>query len=195
MNLVRRTTAIIPALVAVVMVSWTAGADGQASNSPKEQFVATAVNISNVGKTGVSQLDLTITRWTTDAERDRLVAIFKEKGPDVLLRELQKLPKVGSISAPGSLAYDLRYARQMPGADGGRHIILATDRPIAFWEVTSGSRTLQYPFTLIELQLDQKNEGVGKLSLATKITLKENTLVLENFADQPVMLNNVHKAR
>ena len=166
-----------------------------ASNSEREVFTALAVNISNVGRTGATSIDIVIERWTGDPERDRLLAVFKKGGPDALLNALRDTKRVGSIRTPDSLAYDLHYARQMPGEDGGRRIVIATDRPIGFWEAANRPRTSEYPFTLIELQLDNKGEGIGKLSVATKITLNGNVLTLENFANQPVMLNNVRKRK
>lgn len=166
-----------------------------ASNSQKEVFTALAVNVSNVGQTGATPIDIVIERWTGDAERDRLMMVFKEDGPDRLLSALRETKRVGSIRTPDTLAYDLHYARQIPGEDGGRRIVLATDRPIGFWEAKNRPRTFDYPFTLIELQVDDKGEGVGKLSIATKITLNGNVLTLENFANQPVMLKNVHKRK
>jgi hypothetical protein len=165
------------------------------SNSPRERFSALAVNVSNVGRTGAQPVDITINRWTTDAERDRLVAIFKEKGGDDLLRALQKTKPVGTISTPGNVGYDLRYARQLPGADGGRRIILATDRPIGFWEATNKPRSADYPFLLIEMHLNKAGEGEGKLSLAAKLTLNDNVLVIEDYANQPVMLNEVKQKK
>lgn len=166
-----------------------------ASNSPREEFTAFAVDINNVGRTGASPVDIVIERWTTDEERDRLFTVFKEKGADALLDALRDTTRVGYIRTPDSLAYDLRYARQMPGEDGDRRIVLATDRPIGFWEASRRPRSIDYPFTLIELRMDGSGEGVGKLSVATKITLEDNLLVLENFANQPVMLNNVRKRK
>jgi len=171
------------------------GAAQVASNSEREVFTALAVNISNVGATGATSIDIVIERWTGDPERDRLIAVFKKGGPDALLNALRDTKRVGSIRTPDSLAYDLHYARQTPGEDGGRRIVIATDRPIGFWEAANRPRTVDYPFTLIELQLDNKGEGVGKLSVATKITLNGNVLTLENFANQPVMLNNVRKRK
>jgi hypothetical protein len=171
------------------------GAAQVASNSEREVFTAFAVNTSNVGRAGATSIDIVIERWTGDPERDRLLAVFKKGGPDALLNALRDTKRVGSIRTPDSLAYDLHYARQMPGEDGGRRIVIATDRPIGFWEAANRPRTSEYPFTLIELQLDDKGEGVGKLSVATKITLNGNVLTLENFANQPVMLNNVRKRK
>jgi hypothetical protein len=149
--------------------------------------------MSNIGTGATATVDITINRWSTDAERDRLMGIFKEKGPDALLDALRDVPPVGTIRTPDSLAYDLRFARELPGEDGGRQIILVTDRPIGFWEAANRPRTFDYPFTVIELRLDKDNRGSGKLSIATKLTLRNNVLVLENFASQPVMLNNVRK--
>jgi len=162
-----------------------------ASNSPREHFTAVAVNTSTVGRTGEGPVDITINQWTSEADRDRLMTLFREKGEKALLSALQDQKPVGTISTPGSVGYDLRYARQLPTAEGGRRIILATDRPMGFWEATDQPRSVDYPFTLIELRVDKNGNGEGKLSVATKLTLENNTLVIENYANQPVMLNQV----
>ena len=77
----------------------------------------------------------------------------------------------------------------------GRRIVLATDRPIGFAEAANNSRTIDYPFTLVELRLDKDGHGEGKLSVATKLTLNDNVLVIENYANQPVMLNEVRQKK
>jgi len=162
----------------------------------KAHFVATAVNMESTNGNAVSnQIDIRINRWTPEAERGRLVEVLRAKGAEGLLPVLQKEPAVGSISAPGMVAYDLHYARQTPGEDGGRLIVLGTDRPIGFWEATSGAQTLDYKFTIIELHVDKDGKGEGKLSLATKPILNGDVLVLENYASQPVLLQNVHAAK
>jgi hypothetical protein len=187
-------SALATALVAAATLTWTAMVAAQtASNTAPQVFTANAINISNVGRQGASQVEIRINRYTTDAARDRLMSIFQEKGDSALLSALQSEPAVGSISTPGSLAYDLRYARELPGPEGGRRLVLATDRPIGFWEARNNPRTRDYPFTLIELRLDKDGKGEGKLSVATKLTLNDHVLVIENYANQPVMLTNVHQ--
>ena len=142
-------------------------------------------------------LDFEISRWSTDEERAQLLAIVKEnKNPtDKLLRALQKLPKVGYIRTQQSLAWDLHYARQTPLDEGGRSIVLATDRPINFWEARNQPRSIDYPFTILEMHLDKNDEGSGKILVGTKIYIdkKTNNLVLENYAQQPVMFNEIKK--
>ena len=122
-----------------------------------------------------------------------MMAIFKEQGQEKLLSALAGTHRVGTIRTPDSIAYDLHFARNLPGEDGGRRIVIATDRPIGFWEASSGSRTLDYPFTLIEIHLDKGGHGTGKLSIATKLTLQDNVLTIEDYANQPVMLTDVRK--
>jgi len=182
-------------LAFVVIAASGAAARQVASNTEREEFTAVATNISNVGRTGATQVDIVIERFSTDAESDRLLAILKEKGPDELLDALRDRPRVGYIRTPDSLAYNLHYARQVPLEEGGRRIVLLTDRPIGFWEATRRPRTIDYPFTLIEMRLDGDGGGEGKLSIATKITLDGSVMTLENYANQPVMLTNIRKRR
>ena len=75
--------------------------------------------------------------------------------------------------------------------------MLATDRYIRFWEVARGSRTTDYPFTIIELRLNGDGRGEGKMSVATKIIAdkKNNEVVLENWGTQPVLLEDARRER
>jgi len=162
----------------------------------QEKFTGFAINTNSGPSTAT--VDFTVTRWSTDAERSQLLAIIKEnKDPtDKLLRALQKLPKVGYIRTPDRLAWDLHYARQSPLDEGGRQIVLATDRPIGFWEARNQPRSYDYPFTIVQVHLDRNDTGSGKILAGTKIYIdKKNNLVLENFAQQPVRFNEIKRVK
>jgi hypothetical protein len=120
-----------------------------------------------------------------------------KKGQDTLLETLRDLEPVGSIRTPDSIGYDLHYANQMPGEDGGRRIFIATDRPIGFWEAANRPRSFDYPFMFIELRMNGEGRGEGKLSLATKVTSSDDGkyVELENYGAQPVMLTEVKTVR
>ena len=107
------------------------------------------------------------------------------------------MPKVGYIRGQQTLGWDLRYARQSELEEGGRRIVLATDRPIGFWEARNQNRTMDYPFTIVEIQLDKNDKGVGKILAGTKIFIdkKSNNLVLENYGQQPIRFNEIHKVK
>lgn len=189
---------VLTAVVAAVALSLSAALPAAQSNmAAPEKFTAFAVDISNTApRARTSTVDITINRWSTDAERDRLLTVFRAKGQDALLSALQKLPVVGGITAPGSLKYDVHFARERTEAEGGRMIFLMTDRYIGAWEAANRPRTMDYPFTLIQLQVDKDGKGVGKASVATKITeAADGTIELENFSNQPVALNEVRKIK
>ena len=161
----------------------------------RERFVATAMSLGTPGPTGSGVVEMVVERWSTDAERDQLIKALLEKGPEKLLETLQKMPRVGYIRTPNSIGYDLRYARKMPMDEGGEHIVMATDRYISFWEAVNRPRTIDYPFTLIEMQLGKDGMGEGKMSLLTKIIYekKKNQVVLENYQSQPVLLTQIRR--
>jgi hypothetical protein len=163
--------------------------------SPSERFVANAISIATPGPTGAALVEIIVDRWSTDAERDRLINTLVEQGQRELLDALRDLPRAGFIRTPGNLGYDLRYARKEPIEEGGERIVIATDRPISFWEAANRPRTIDYPFTLIEMKLGADGTGEGKISLFTKIIYdkRANQIVLENYQSQPVSLTKVRR--
>lgn len=100
-------------------------------------------------------------------------------------------------SPPNSVGYDLHFAQDTPGKDGGRHVILVTDRPISFWEAANQPRSIEYPFTLIEQHVNRDGGGEGKMSIATRITGNRefNVIELEDYATQPVRLMAVRSSK
>ena len=160
------------------------------------RYTANAINMDSSVRMATTSVDIVVNRWSTDAERERLMTSLVELGQDRLLKALQATPKVGYIKTPDALSYDLHYARRIPMGDtGAERVVLVTDRPINFWEAANSSRTLDYPFMVIELRMNSAGEGEGKLTVATKISSDPVTkqIVLENYGDQPVRLTSVRR--
>ena len=95
---------------------------------------------------------------------------------------------VGRIYTPGSIGYDLRYAEERKLPDGGREIILATDRPMSFWEIVNRPRSAEYPFTWVQFTMRPDGTGEGKLAVAARIIGEEadDLIEVEDFAIYPV---------
>jgi hypothetical protein len=145
----------------------------------------------NTGRTG--RADISVTRWSTAAERTALVNALFNKGQDELLKQLRETRAVGRIRTPGSVGYELRYAQQRRLPDGGREVVFATDRPMSFSELTNLSRSSDYPFTWGRLELKPDGTGEGQLAVAAKITSDKDDRVIEveNYSLQPVRLVSV----
>jgi hypothetical protein len=195
------TTRRLPRLVilaaaasaALLTPAFLSGQGGQ-----KESFTGFAINMNSGPRTAT--VDIAIERWSTDAERNALLAIVKEykdpyKANEKLLEALQDMPSAGYIRTTETLAWDLRYAHQNALAEGGRRIVVATDRPIGFREAANQTRTMDYPFTIAEFRLDKSDRGSGKILAGTRLLIENNTLVLENYGQQPVRFNEIRKQK
>ena len=162
---------------------------------------AFGVNMSNnlTGANGI--VEITLDKWSTAAERTKLLETVP-KGQDALLRALQKESVKGRIRLPNfpgkdpqnyRLGWNLRYAWHEPLPEGGERIVIATDRYMSFWEVSNQPRTVDYPFLLIQIHLNKEGKGEGKLAAFTQITFdkKKNVMEIENYGSEPVRLNEI----
>jgi hypothetical protein len=163
---------------------------------------ALAVDMSNMATGRTATVDFAINRWSSEAQREALISTMVDKGQDALLKALQDQPSLGKMSFPGwqgrdplnaRLGWDIRYAHQMPQDDGGMRIVLALDRYIGFWEAANRPRSIDYPFTFIEIRVDRDGKGEGKMSIATRVSFdkKKNQIELETYASEPVRLQSV----
>jgi len=154
---------------------------------------AFAVNLNSQARARTGTLDIAIERWSTPEEAARLRDILAEKGADDLLEALQKIkPRAGYIRSSTSLGWDIQYAREQPSGDG-RRVIIATDRPMSFWELSTRPRSAEYEFTLAEIRLSKDGKGEGKLAPAAKISWNKDTrtIEIENYGIEPVRLAEV----
>ena len=179
------------ALLGAVLLARPASA--QLSDAPV-RFTAAAINM-NRGAAG--SVEIVVDRWSTKAEREKLMNVMMKQGPEKLLDALQDMPRVGYFRSPNSVGIDIHFAWHVPGEDGGERVVLVTDRRIGFWEAANQPRSVDYPFTVIELRMNHDGQGEGKMSIATKIIADaENGIVtLENYDIQPVLLNNIKRAK
>lgn len=170
--------------------SWYSGPGLAQTRGEPAHFDASYVDLDS-GRSGPVQIS--VTRWSTPAERTALTQTLFKKGQDALLDTLRDMRPVGRISTPGSIGYDLRYAEERKLPDGGREIILATDRPMSFWEVVNRPRSAEYPFTWVQFTVRPDGTGEGKLAVAARIIGEEadDLIEVEDFAIHPVRLQNI----
>lgn len=186
-----------------------AAAQDEGSEPARERFSARAVamgtSVPPILPPGTTAtLDINITRWTTDEEKQHLFEVLTKKGQRGLVREMRRQPETGwfrvlstgptGTGTPRMPSERLRYARQIPLADGGRRIVLALDRPIAMSEVTTPQpRWRRHDVTIFFIDLDAENVGSGQLAIGVQLTVEKETgtLKIQSFATEPVRLTRV----
>lgn len=153
---------------------------------------AFAVDLNNGARTGT--VDVVVERWSTPEEAAKLKSVFVEQGREKLLTALQKVkPRCGFVRGSNTLGWDIYFAREIPTPDGGRKILLASDRPVGMWELRNSTRSTDYEFSLVEIHLGADGKGQGKAIPAAKLELNKDSGVLEieNYNREPVRLNEV----
>ena len=186
--------------VAAVEVLFAQTASKAEAAKQPDTFTGTTVNLSPGAGENIS---IHVLRWSTEADRDRLAAAFKEKGDAGLQAALEAAPTIGIVWTGESLGYSLRYAHRVALPDGGERIIIATERRLGAWsrgnswKAAGKQAAPDYPFTVVELRLNRRGLGEGKMSLATKVTFEPDakTLALETYGSAPILIKDVKHAR
>jgi hypothetical protein len=163
---------------------------------PPEQFTAAAINTANTVLLA-SSVDIRITRWSTEREKDWFARTLLDRGPEALLRALRDSgASVGEFRTPNTLPYDLRFAWQERLDDGGRRIILIADWPMVIWKTAMHPST-EDAFTVVEIRLNSEGEGEGKVAIETNITVNRSLDLIElyHYDAEPVRLADVRSVR
>lgn len=139
-----------------------------------------------------------INGYSSPEEAQQLHGILTDGGPKALLNALQNMKPLGRIEREGTVGfYDFKLiiSKTTPN---GRHIYAVTDRPIGFLEAYVGSRSVDYPFGILQLdlKLDKKGKekGEGSLIYAAQIKVVDGDKVdIENLAFAPIHLLGVRQ--
>ena len=188
------------ALSAALAVTVIQVASAQVLQLPVKMRMS-AVNMSNnlTGANGI--LEITIDKWSTADERNELLNTVAQKGQPALLSTLQRQSVKGRIRIPGwnredpnnyRTGWNLRYAWHEPLPNGGEKVVLAVDRYMSFLEIREQPKSVDYPFTLVQINFGKDGKAEGKLAAFTMITFDKGkrTLEIENYGTEPVRLGN-----
>ena len=182
------------ALLALVVFSAPLPAEDETSDELPWRFDITAMNVGGAGPRS-ARLELRITRWSTAEDQETLFRSLREGGSRALPGELNRQESVGRLREVRGTGQEFHYARRIPTEDGGQRIILATDRPLTFFEAWRSTRTTQYNVTIVQLDLDAEGRGDGSLMMGAEIGLDQNTnqIFITHASSQPIRLSRVRQ--
>jgi hypothetical protein len=116
-----------------------------------------------------------------------------------LAATLQEAATVAYLWSSEVAGYALRYAGKVAGPDGADRIILITDRRLGaandLWKPTGQAVPSTYDFSVIELRVNAKGDGEGRISLTGKVApdTAAKIVALEDYATAPVVLSHVKR--
>ena len=192
----RFRTSVVPLVLAAAVLSVARVADLRAVPDPAESYSARVVNFERPLGRSPSLFQVRVTRWSTDAERDQLMQTLKNDGQKAFINALGQLPEAGVIRTPDSAGYVFRYARRIAATTPGDadKLIVLVERPLEFAEFRQGWQTVDYPFTVVELSVNDKGDGQGQLIPAAKLTTKDGPEIgFVAYTASPYLLQSVHR--
>ena len=114
-----------------------------------------------------------------------------------LAKALQDATTAGYLWSSEMAGYAIRYAGKVGNPDGSQRIILITQRRLGavnqLWNPTFEGTPNTDEFSVIELRLNAKGEGEGKVSLVGKAAADAaaKMVTLENYNALPAVFRNV----
>jgi hypothetical protein len=157
-----------------------------------DTITATANVKSSGGVAATAPVTIIVDKFSTDTERDEIMAALKKGGTEGVRALLLPRPPIGTLKVGNeSTAIKYVYSRT---TGGGRLITAVTGSPIAF---VGASRPGAQPRTgfslgLVMLELMASGAGHGELVPATKVRLNDQgAIVTEDYSGDVVQLSNV----
>jgi hypothetical protein len=175
-------------LVLFLILAFAAAAYGQRGTT----FTGTAL-IYGSGfntRTVTRPFTLIVNGKTSDADAKRYLGTLESGGQDALLRSIEG-NDLGRFSFNGSVGLPLNAV--LIDKDGSDTRIRAVfKRWIGFGELRRGARSVDYPFSYVELRIDRSGKGEGTIITAAKIRFRGNdTIEVEDFGTFPGRLMGV----
>jgi ABC-type molybdate transport system substrate-binding protein len=179
--------------LAVLALAATASA-ARAADKP-EVYSATASLKTAAGASLTAPVTLSITRWTTDAERDKAKAALKDGGSAAFQKAIAAMPEAGVLQL-GNVKTPIHFARTLP-VSGGKVVTVATTKPVMY--VGAGMPDAKptdkagYDVAVVIMQVDEAGKGdAGDFSPAAKVKFDETgALVVEDYAAEAVRLMGI----
>jgi len=152
---------------------------------------ATAMGTSTQLGANVS-VKVIINQFSTEEDRQVLVAAFKKGQSPGLVDALSKMKPVGRIAITGTLGYDLAFIRLIR-TPTGRKIRFATNRLIRFAEAYANTQSTAYDLTAGEFDLDNanKDKSTGVLFPACQLIINKKGELQFELRKNPWKLVNI----
>jgi hypothetical protein len=187
----KKITVLTAFLFLVTAAVMTVSATGR--HEAVARYSARSVQMVSPVRPLFTRVDIEISQWSTDQDHRQLGRAILEQGPMAFSYALAGYPALGWIGV-GDREFTIRYAWQAFDRDGGQRIYVASDEPILLMPKEFRKFADPEPLLFLELRLNARGEGIGKLSDAARLSVDQarNVIELRDFDRRPVHLVMVH---
>jgi hypothetical protein len=155
-----------------------------------EQFTG---NVINMQGGGTVRIIVHIDSYSPDEEVLGLARVLADKGLPGLQEAIFDIKERGWIRIGPSMGYPIAVFRSRP-TEKGRLVVALTDRTIQFWEAHNATRSRDYAFGMVMLDLDKDGKGEGKLLPAVRPRITEQGAVeFESMGTDPFKIIRVYQ--
>jgi hypothetical protein len=189
----KRTCVLIALLLVPGLLA--AGEKKNGEKTREEKFTGYVVRMSGPSALNrlSSRINVSVKRWTTPEEKQVLLSALLEGGPDAMMKALEKMKPVGSVSIDSSLGWRCKFATSVM-TENGRRVRIVTDRPVFFAELKHRTRSRDYELGVVDFTLNEEGKGEGVLIPAARINFnKDGELEIEIHGTGPQKLLNVRQ--
>ena len=191
-----RRTATVSRLMAMALVlTATICVPRAQAQSKAETFTATASVKTAAGVSVTAPVVISITRWTTAAERTTALAALKSGGNAALKKTFDTMPEAGTIQI-GEKKTALKFAGAL-STGSGRVVTVVASQPILYIGAGLPESKVKAGFELgyAMFVIDAAGKGsAGDLAPAATLKLDANdALVVQDFGAEAVRLIGISK--
>ena len=196
-------------VVVVLVLTVVPSAEAAESDELEINIKARAISALNISRATADLIDIRVTRWSTDEERDELVQMLESKGNHALAAALNEIegtgwarfdPRGGGGPGRDPRKTTLRYAREVDLGDT-KEVILITNHYIGYGpdpQAADGAKLAEYPLSFVLLRFHQDDKGgwkkgIGRMFVGAKIRFDSSggKFVIDAFPTDPVYLKDV----
>jgi hypothetical protein len=152
---------------------------------PKRWSGSILVPKTDLAPEAYDRFELQIFAVTDEKEKLTLLETLRSGGQGALRNAMFALEPKGWISIGNSRATSIGVIRVLDRPEGGRIVRVFSDYPLRLLDQSDPAGSALHPFGFMELTVDAKGVGEGRLVAAASLTIKDGDLAMQS-AGAPV---------
>lgn len=140
---------------------------------------------------GLRDIEIKIKTFSTDEEIGRLAATLEAGGQQELRQEMFRLEQKAWVRIGRSAATSVGVVRFAELPEGQRRLRVFSDQPARLLDRSDPAGSPDHPFAYIELIVDEKGEGQGRMIAAASLAFTDDGLSIASAGAPVVEISNV----